>query len=70
VTPREKLMTAIDGIRTELDGRLVELQAQDKLLEAQRLSQRTLFDLEMLTELGYCQGIENYSRHLTGRTPG
>ena len=70
VTPREKLMRAIDGIRTELDGRLAELQAQEKLLEAQRLSQRTLFDLEMLTELGYCQGIENYSRHLTGRTPG
>ena len=70
VTPRERLMAAIDGIRGELDPRLSELQAQGKLLEAQRLSQRTLFDLEMLTELGYCQGIENYSRHLTGRAPG
>ncbi len=70
VTPRDKLMTAIDGIRTELDDRLGDLQRQDKLLEAQRLSQRTLFDLEMLTELGYCQGIENYSRHLTGRQSG
>ncbi len=70
VTPRERLLAAIDGIRSELDPRLSELQAQGKLLEAQRLSQRTLFDLEMLTELGYCQGIENYSRHLTGRVPG
>jgi excinuclease ABC subunit B len=70
VTPRENLVRAIDGIRTELDERLAELNRQEKLLEAQRLSQRTLFDLEMLTELGYCQGIENYSRHLTGRAPG
>jgi excinuclease ABC subunit B len=70
VTPRENLLRAIDGIRSELDQRLGDLQRQDKLLEAQRLSQRTLFDLEMLTELGYCQGIENYSRHLTGRAPG
>jgi len=70
VTPRDKLLTAIDGIRTELDERLGDLNRQEKLLEAQRLSQRTLFDLEMLTELGYCQGIENYSRHLTGRAPG
>ena len=70
VTPREQLLAAIDGIRTELDGRLTELRAAGKLLEAQRLSQRTVFDLEMLTELGYCQGIENYSRHLTGRTAG
>jgi len=70
VTPRENLLRAIDGIRTELDHRLAELNRQEKLLEAQRLSQRTLFDLEMLTELGYCQGIENYSRHLTGREPG
>ena len=70
VTPRENLLRAIDGIRTELDDRLSELNRQEKLLEAQRLSQRTLFDLEMLTELGYCQGIENYSRHLTGREPG
>jgi excinuclease ABC subunit B len=70
VTPREQLLKAIDAIRTELDGRLEELSAQQKLLEAQRLGQRTLFDLEMLTELGYCQGIENYSRHLTGRIAG
>jgi excinuclease ABC subunit B len=70
VTPREKLVAAIDGIRTELDDRLSVLTRNEKLLEAQRLSQRTLFDLEMLTELGYCQGIENYSRHLTGRAPG
>ena len=70
VTPRDRLMKAIDGIRVELDDRLGDLQRQEKLLEAQRLSQRTLFDLEMLTELGYCQGIENYSRHLTGREAG
>jgi len=70
VTPREQLLAAIDGIRAELDERLAELQAAGRLLEAQRLSQRTLFDLEMLTELGYCQGIENYSRHLTGRAAG
>ncbi|HSL19349.1 MAG TPA: excinuclease ABC subunit UvrB [Methylomirabilota bacterium] len=70
VTPREHLLRAIDGIRDELDERLADLNRQGKLLEAQRLSQRTLFDLEMLSELGYCQGIENYSRHLTGRAPG
>jgi len=70
VTPREQLLAAIAGIRTELDERVAELRSEDKLLEAQRLSQRTLFDLEMLTELGYCQGIENYSRHLTGRAAG
>jgi len=70
VTPREQLLAAIAGIRNELDERVAELRAKEKLLEAQRLSQRTLFDLEMLTELGYCQGIENYSRHLTGRSAG
>jgi excinuclease ABC subunit B len=70
VTPREKLLEAINGVREELDERLGELNRHEKLLEAQRLSQRTLFDLEMLTELGYCQGIENYSRHLTGRASG
>ncbi|NOZ77935.1 MAG: excinuclease ABC subunit UvrB [Acidobacteria bacterium] len=70
VTPKERLLAAIRGIRTELDQRLADLKAAGKLLEAQRLAQRTLFDLEMLTELGYCQGIENYSRHLTGRAPG
>jgi len=70
VTPREQLLRAIDSIRAELDDRLAVLHEHEKLLEAQRLGQRTLFDLEMLTELGYCQGIENYSRHLTGRHPG
>ncbi len=70
VTPREQLLEALGGIRVELDQRLADLNAAGKLLEAQRLAQRTQFDLEMLTELGYCQGIENYSRHLTGRTQG
>ncbi len=70
VTPRAQLLEAIDGIRAELDERLAELNGEGKLLEAQRLGQRTNFDLEMLTELGYCQGIENFSRHLTGRAPG
>src|SRR6187549_1347680 len=67
VTPRERLMEAMENIRVELDERVVELRAQDRLLEAQRLSQRTMFDLEMIAELGYCNGIENYSRHLSGR---
>ncbi len=70
VTPRERLLAAVEGIRAELDERLAEFKAAGRVLEAQRLAQRTLFDLEMLTELGYCQGIENYSRHLTGRQPG
>ncbi len=70
VTPRSQLLKAIDSIRAELDPRLSELTDAGKLLEAQRLGQRTNFDLEMLTELGFCQGIENYSRHLTGRAPG
>ncbi len=70
VTPKERTMAAIVSIREELDERLAELHAADRLLEAQRLSQRTLFDLEMLNELGYCSGIENYTRHLTGRQPG
>ncbi|MBI2213719.1 MAG: excinuclease ABC subunit UvrB [Acidobacteria bacterium] len=70
VTPRDRLLQSIDGIRQELDLRVEELRANDRLLEAQRLSQRTMFDLEMLTELGYCNGIENYSRHLSGRAPG
>jgi excinuclease ABC subunit B len=70
VTPRSQLLKAIEGIRAELDPRLTELNEAGKLLEAQRLGQRTNFDLEMLTELGYCTGIENYSRHLTGRQPG
>ncbi|HKO56383.1 MAG TPA: excinuclease ABC subunit UvrB [Thermoanaerobaculia bacterium] len=70
VTPRERLMHAMENIRVELDERVAELRANDRLLEAQRLSQRTLFDLEMIAELGYCNGIENYSRHLSGRQPG
>jgi excinuclease ABC subunit B len=70
VTPRQRLLEAMENIRKELDERLTELRAQDRLLEAQRLSQRTLFDLEMMGELGYCNGIENYSRHLSGRKRG
>ncbi len=70
VTSRDNLRRAIADIRAELAERLAELRAQDKLLEAQRLEQRTQFDLEMMEEMGYCQGIENYSRHLTGRRPG
>ncbi|MDQ3283264.1 MAG: DEAD/DEAH box helicase family protein, partial [Acidobacteriota bacterium] len=62
VTPRQRLMQAMENIRVELDERVAELRAHDRLLEAQRLSQRTMFDLEMIAELGYCNGIENYSR--------
>ena len=70
VTPQDQLRRAIQSIREELAQRLPELQSQRKLLEAQRLEQRTNFDLEMLQEMGYCTGIENYSRHLDGRRPG
>ncbi len=70
VTPRETLLAAVDKIRVELAGRLRELREIGKLLEAQRLEQRTRFDIEMILELGYCNGIENYSRHLSGRTAG
>jgi len=70
VTPRELLERAIATIGQELRERLQELEGQGKLLERQRLEQRTRFDLEMLKEVGYCHGIENYSRHLTGRAPG
>jgi excinuclease ABC subunit B len=70
VTPRERLLSAMDTIEVELAERLLVLTEQHKLLERQRLEQRTLFDLEMLREIGYCHGIENYSRHLTGRRPG
>jgi excinuclease ABC subunit B len=69
-TPRETLERAIGNIRLELDARLAQLTAENRLLEAQRLHQRTMFDLEMIKELGYCNGIENYSRHLSGRAPG
>ena len=70
VTTVENRKRAIDTIRDELRERLQELESLGKPLEAQRLGQRTLFDLEMMEELGYCQGVENYSRHLTGRGPG
>lgn len=70
VTPPDRMRTAIRNIREELEGRAASLRSENRLLEAQRLEQRTHFDLEMLNELGYCQGIENYSRHLTGRNPG
>lgn len=70
VTSEEKLKAAIRSIEEELETELTRLRASGKLLEAQRLEQRTRFDLEMLQEVGYCQGIENYSRHLTGRQPG
>ena len=70
VTPREKLLAACEDIKVELKDRLAYLRQHEKLLEAQRLEQRTLFDLEMIRELGYCQGIENYSRYLSGREKG
>jgi excinuclease ABC subunit B len=70
VTPREQLLAACDEIKVELKERLKYLRENEKLLEAQRLEQRTLFDLEMIKELGYCAGIENYSRYLSGRDPG
>jgi len=70
VTSQENLKTAMGSIQDELQLRLAELQAANQLVEAQRLEQRTLFDLEMIGELGYCNGIENYSRHLTGKAPG
>jgi len=69
-TSGHKLKRAVRTISEELEERLRELRARDKLLEAQRLEQRTRYDLEMLTEMGYCSGIENYSRHLSGRPPG
>jgi len=70
VMPREKIEAAADRIRAELEERLAEFEHAGKLLEAQRLRQRTEFDLEMMRELGYCNGIENYSRHLSGRAAG
>ena len=70
VTSKERLKQAIVAIREELRERLTQLRAEHKLLEAQRLEQRTLYDLELLDEMGFCPGIENYSRHLTGRQPG
>jgi excinuclease ABC subunit B len=70
VTPRERLIGAVDQVREDLHHRLHELRDGGKLLEAQRLEQRTLFDMEMMKEVGYCAGIENYSRYLSGREPG
>ena len=70
VTTEERMKQAVGEIRLELKERLQELRAQNKLLEAQRLEQRTFYDLELLHEMGFCPGIENYSRHLTGRKPG
>ena len=70
VTPREVLLKAIEDISVELDNRLKEFKSQNKLVEAQRLEERTRFDLEMIKEIGYCSGIENYSRYLSGRNAG
>ncbi len=70
VTPASQMRKAIEGIKDELLHRLIELRGQNRLVEAQRLEQRSMFDLEMLEEMGFCSGVENYSRHLTGRAPG
>ncbi len=70
VTPRQRMMTVLDEIKDELQDRLKHLTDNNQLVEAQRLEQRTRFDLEMIQELGYCSGIENYSRYLSGRGPG
>src|SRR5690606_20207892 len=70
VTQRHRLERALQTIEAELEERLAELRSQERLLEAQRLEQRTRYDLEMLRNFGHCSGIENYSRHLTGRAPG
>ncbi|RYZ70502.1 MAG: excinuclease ABC subunit UvrB, partial [Lysobacteraceae bacterium] len=69
-TTRDRVLAAIDTIKVELKDRLEHLYAQNKLVEAQRLAQRTQFDIEMMAEVGFCNGIENYSRHLTGKAPG
>ena len=69
-TPRETLLQMIDKVKVELKGRLDSLRSVNKLVEAQRLEQRTVYDMEMIQELGYCNGIENYSRYLSGRKPG
>jgi excinuclease ABC subunit B len=70
ITPEEQMKKAVEGIEEELEERLARLRAEGRLLEAQRLEQRTRYDLEMMQEMGYCSGIENYSRHLDGRQPG
>ncbi|MFZ3082539.1 excinuclease ABC subunit UvrB [Rhodoferax ferrireducens] len=70
VTPREQVLSAVEAIKIELADRIKEFVSQGKLVEAQRIEQRTRFDLEMLSEVGHCKGIENYSRHLSGAAPG
>ncbi|WP_124057632.1 excinuclease ABC subunit UvrB [Vaginisenegalia massiliensis] len=70
VANNDQVLSAVESIRAELEERLAELRAENKLLEAQRLEQRTNYDIEMLLEMGYCSGIENYSRHMDGRLPG
>src|SRR6187401_2482098 len=70
VTSRDRTRRAVETIKAELEERRGQLESEGKLLEAQRLHQRTMFDLEMMREIGYCHGIENYARHLTGRAPG
>lgn len=70
VTPRETVLGAIENIKVELDERLKQLRDNNRLVEAQRLEERTRYDIEMMLELGYCNGIENYSRYLSGRNPG
>ncbi|MGO1234150.1 MAG: excinuclease ABC subunit UvrB, partial [Marinobacter sp.] len=70
VTPRQKVLDAVEHIKVELDARLQQLRDNHRLVEAQRLEERTRYDIEMMLELGYCNGIENYSRYLSGRNPG
>ncbi|WP_228301021.1 excinuclease ABC subunit UvrB [Marinobacter lipolyticus] len=70
VTPRQTVLDAVEHIKVELDGRLQQLRDNNRLVEAQRLEERTRYDIEMMLELGYCNGIENYSRYLSGRRPG
>ena len=70
VTSSEKIEIAIEAIEKELEERVKQLKEENKLVEAQRIQQRTMYDIEMLREVGFCQGIENYSRHITGRAPG
>ena len=70
MTPRATVLRAIEAIKEELRERVAWFTANNKLVEAQRIEQRTKFDLEMLDQIGFCKGIENYSRHLSGRRPG
>ncbi|MCV5372892.1 excinuclease ABC subunit B, partial [Escherichia coli] len=70
VTPRDRILEAIENIKVELEVRKKQLLDNNKLLEEQRISQRTQFDIEMMNELGFCSGIENYSRYLSGRSEG